>query len=89
LYWLRNLLLREELITDHCKHVTCCEMLEKALGLDILWNEQKMDEIWNLDCEESLYIWVTEVSYKRIFNFIQFISLSLYHYNYYDKPFFT
>jgi hypothetical protein len=57
-------------------------MLEKALGLDILWNEQKIDEIWNLDCEDSLYIWVTEVSYKRIFNFIHFTLLSLYHYNY-------
>jgi len=64
-------------------------MLEKALGLYILCNEQKMDEIWNLDCEESLYISVTEVSYKRIFNSIQFTSLSLYHYNYYDKTFFT
>jgi len=55
-------------------------MLEKALGFNVLWNEQKMDEIWGLDCEESLHIWVTEVSYKRIFNSIQLTPLSLYHY---------
>jgi hypothetical protein len=59
-------------------------MFEKTLGLDILWNEQKMDEIWKLECEECLYIWVTEVSYKRIFTFMQFALLSVYHYDYYD-----